>query len=157
TYGDPRGRWRIDVVLHGRDASLTEVKFLHQHNGDKPAPREQNFIRLDIFGRGNNAYRWAGEIDVLEAFNHFGIVEQGLNRGSALDTNRIVLRGFSMGGAGTWHLGLHQPGNWCVIGPGAGFTTTHGYIKGLPEKLPAYQEACLRIYDAVDYAENAFN
>ena len=40
-----------------------------------------------------------------------------------------------MGGAGTWHLGLHRPDRWCVIGPGAGFTTTHGYIKDLPEKL----------------------
>ena len=40
---------------------------------------------------------------------------------------------------------------------GAGFTTTRGYVKGLPEKLPSYQEACLHIYDAVDYAENAFD
>ena len=62
-----------------------------------------------------------------------------------------------MGGAGTWHLGLHHPDQWCVISPGAGFTTTHGYIKGLADKLPPYQEACLHIYDAVDYAENAFN
>src|SRR4029078_750345 len=31
------------------------------------------------------------------------------------------------------------------------------YVPNLPEKLPAYQEECLRIYDAVDYAENAFN
>src|SRR5262249_37362736 len=46
---------------------------------------------------------------------------------------------------------------WCVLGPGAGFTTTHGYIKTLPEKLPPYQEACLHIYDAADYAENAFD
>ena len=27
----------------------------------------------------------------------------------------------------------------------------------LPKELPDYQEKCLRIYDAVDYAENAFN
>ena len=27
----------------------------------------------------------------------------------------------------------------------------------LPDKLPPYQESCLRIYDAVDYAENAFD
>ena len=46
---------------------------------------------------------------------------------------------------------------FCVIGPGAGFTTTHGYIANLPKELPDYQEKCLRIYDAVDYAENAFN
>ena len=41
-----------------------------------------------------------------------------------------------MGGAGTWHLGLHRPDRWCVLGPGAGFTTTHGYVGNLPEKLP---------------------
>src|SRR5262249_29458575 len=35
----------------------------------------------------------------------------------------------------------------------AGFTTTHGYAP-LSQKLPDYQEACLSIYDAVDYAEN---
>jgi len=155
-YGkDVARRWRIDVVLHGRDTALNEVKFLHQHNGDKPAPKEDPFVRLDIYGRGNNGYRWAGETDVNEAIEHFLSSEKTLGRTSLLDTRRVVLRGFSMGGAGAWHLGLHQPGRWCVVGPGAGFTTTHGYLKELPEKLPAYQEACLRIYDAADYAENA--
>ena len=62
-----------------------------------------------------------------------------------------------MGGAGTWHIGLRHPDRYCVIGPGAGFTTTHGYIANLPEELPDYQEKCLRIYDAYLYAENAFN
>ena len=42
-YGkDPRRRWRLDVVLHGRDDSLNEVKFLHQHRGDTPASATQN-------------------------------------------------------------------------------------------------------------------
>lgn len=150
-------KWRLDVVLHGRDSSLTEVKFLYQHSGDKLAPKDQDFVRLDIFGRVNNAYRWAGEMDVLEAIEAFLEVERMANRGQFIDPTRLVLRGFSMGGAGTWHLGLHRPDKWCVIGPGAGFTTTHGYIKGLPDPLPPYQEACLRIYDAVDYAENAYN
>lgn len=157
-YGkDPRRRWRLDVVLHGRDATLTEVKFLHQHDGTHAAPRDQDFVRLDIFGRGNNAYRWAGETDVFEALDSFLAVERMLGRGAMLDPSRIVLRGFSMGGAGTWHLGLHHPSRWCVIGPGAGFATTRGYVKNLPDPLPPYQEKCLRIYDAADYAENAFD
>jgi pimeloyl-ACP methyl ester carboxylesterase len=156
-YGkDPRKKWRLDVVLHGRDTGLTEVKFLTQH-ADKPAAKDQNFIRLDIFGRGNNAYRWAGETDVYEAIDAFLAMERLLGRGQFIDPARVVLRGFSMGGAGTWHLGLHRPDRWCVLGPGAGFTNTHGYIPKLPEVLPPYQEPCLRIYDAVDYAENAFN
>ena len=156
-YGKQVGkRWRIDVVLHGRDAGLTEVKFLHQHAG-RAAAKDQDWVQLDLFGRGNNAYRWAGEADVREAVAHFLAVEYQLGRDALLDTTRKVLRGFSMGGAGTWHLGLHYPDAWSVLGPGAGFTTTHGYIKTLPAKLPAYQEACLHIYDALDYAENAFN
>jgi dienelactone hydrolase len=157
-YGkDQLKKWRLEVVLHGRNNRLTEVSFLHQFNGDKPAPKEQDFIRLDVYGRGNNGYRWAGERDVAEAIEHFFTVEKRMNRAALLDDKRGVLRGFSMGGAGTWHLGLHYPDQWCVISPGAGFTTTHGYLKGLPAKLEPYQEACLRIYDAVDYAENAFN
>ncbi len=168
-YGkEPRKKWRLDVVLHGRDPSLTEVKFLYQFSGDRAAPLPAlpprvgegsggGFVRLDIFGRGNNAYRWAGETDVLEAIDAFVAVERIFGRDQLLDPSRVVLRGFSMGGAGTWHLGLHRPDRWCVLGPGAGFTTTHGFVKNLPDKLPAYQEACLHIYDAVDYAANAFN
>lgn len=157
-YGkDPRKKWRIDVVLHGRDSSLTEVKFLRQRAGDRPAGKDQDFITLEIYGRGNNAYRWAGEMDVQEALANFVATERLHGRDQLLHPGRKVLRGFSMGGAGTWHIGLHYPDNWCVLGPGAGFTTTHGYIRDLPAKLPPYQEACLHIYDAADYAENAFN
>lgn len=157
-YGQDRAKkWRVDVVLHGRDATLTEVKFLHQHGDHVAAPKDQSFVQLDIYGRGNNAYRWAGETDVFEVLQHFTAVEQVLGREHLLDPSRVVLRGFSMGGAGTWHLGLHHPSRWCVLGPGAGFTTTHGYIKNLPDRLPPEQEACLHIYDAADYAENAFN
>ena len=153
-YGkDPDKRWRLDVVLHGRDSSLTEAKFIATHNGN--APKDLGYIQLEVYGRGNNAYRWAGETDVMEAT--IAGLRPGGGENVTVDLNRVVLRGFSMGGAGTWHLGLHRPAWFCVIGPGAGFTTTHGYIGGLPKELPDYQEKCLHIYDALDYAENAFN
>src|SRR5262249_25135904 len=80
-----------------------------------------------------------------------------LGRGKLIDPKRVVLRGFSMGGAGTWHMGLHRPDRFCVLGPGAGFSATHGYVKNLPKDLGWPQEQMLRIYDAVAYAENAFN
>src|SRR5262249_47958981 len=75
---DANKKWRLDVVLHGRTESLTEVLFLSQHDGDKAAPRELNHIQIDIYGRGNNAYRWAGETDVYEAVENFLAVEQVL-------------------------------------------------------------------------------
>ena len=154
---DPKKKWRIDVELHGRDNGLTEVKFLHAHRGDKAPDADHEFVKISIYGRGNNAYRWAGETDVFEAISRFLASAQAAGQAPLLDPSKIVLRGFSMGGAGTWHLGLHFPDRWAAIGPGAGFTTTHGYVAKLPNKLPDYQEACLHIYDAVDYATNAFN
>lgn len=156
-YGqNPKKVWRVDVVLHGRHPSLTEVQFLHSHNETRPVPAEQDYVTIEVYGRGNNAYRWAGETDVFEALEFFFAAERSEGRGRLLNARKLVLRGFSMGGAGTWHIGLHFPAHWAVIGPGAGFTTTRGYAK-LPASLPSYQEACLHIYDAVDYAENAFN
>jgi dienelactone hydrolase len=157
-YGsDATKRYRLDVVLHGRDSGLTEVSFLHRHDNSKPASKDLAHVRIDIYGRGNNAYRWAGEADVWEATNHFLAVENMLGRIKFIDTTKVVLRGFSMGGAGTWHLGLHRPDQFCVIGPGAGFTSTIGYVRGIEKDLTAYQKKCLHIYDAVDYAENAFD
>lgn len=152
---DRAKKYRVDIVLHGRNASLTEVAFLNAHNGKKKPPADQDWIQIDIFGRGNNAYRWAGEADVFEAMEAFFKGEAKYAGGHQPDRNRIVLRGFSMGGAGTWHLGLHHPDKWCVMGPGAGFTTTHDYAWKGKKDLPDYQEKCLRIYDAIDYVENA--
>lgn len=162
-YGaDPKKKWRLDIVLHGRDGALTEAKFLAQHDKTKLAPKDLGYVQLEPYGRGNNAYRWAGEPDVFESYHRFTRAEAQRLRlppttDGPIDLKRIVLRGFSMGGAGTWHLGLHHPSVFNVIGPGAGFTTTHGYIAKLPDPLPDYQEKTLRIYDAALYAENAFN
>ncbi len=134
-YGkDPKKLWRLDIVLHGRDGALTEAKFIAGHQGT--APKDLGYVQLEVYGRGNNAYRWAGETDVFEALGSAGFKYNGTKLGgSVIDRNRVVLRGFSMGGAGTWHIGLHHPDQFCVIGPGAGFTTTHGYIANLPKAL----------------------
>jgi len=145
---DGRTPLRLDVVLHGRGATLNEVSFLTAHDSPKPLPPEQDFIRLDVYGRWNNAYRWAGETDVFEAL-------ASVCSRYRIDPRRIVLRGFSMGGAGAWHLGLHHPDRWAAVEAGAGFTDTKRYAK--LEGLPPYQDAGLHIYDAVDYARNACN
>ena len=82
-YGkDPSRRWRLDIVLHGRNSTLTEATFIRTYNGDKPAAKDRSFVQIDIYGRGNNAYRWAGEVDVFEAMNNFLSVERLLGRGT---------------------------------------------------------------------------
>ncbi len=141
-------RYPLHVVLHGRGDTLNEVSFINQHDG-KPLPGDRSWVQLDVFGRTNNGYRWAGETDVFEAI-------ADLRRIVRIDDRRIVLRGFSMGGAGAWHLGMHHPSKWCSVGPGAGFVDFYKYQK-VDKPLPDFQHKTLRIYDSIDYALNAFN
>lgn len=147
---DPKSgvRWPVHVKLHGRANHMNEVNFIHRHEG-KPLPKGQNWIQIDVYGRGNNAYRWAGETDVFEALSDVG-------RRFRLDNSRITLHGFSMGGAGAWHLGMHYPSMWSSVGPGAGFVDFYKY-QNQKEQRPPWQHENLGIYDAIDYALNAAN
>lgn len=138
-------RWPLYVVLHGRNATLTEASFISGKEG-KPAPEQQTWIQLDVFGRVNNAYRWAGETDVFEALDD-------VIRRCKIDESRITLWGFSMGGAGVWHLALQHPSQWASAGAGAGFVDFYIYQKQ-SQQLPEHQHKALRIYDALDYASN---
>ena len=151
-------RWPLHVVLHGRADQMNEVNFIYRMDG-KPLPKkdgqpEQNWIQLDVYGRGNNAYRWAGETDVFEAM-------ADVKRRFRIDEDRITLHGFSMGGAGAWHLGMHFPSLWSSVGPGAGFVDYYRYQKKDPnhadQRLPEPQHSTLGIYDSIDYALNACN
>jgi dienelactone hydrolase len=145
----PSRQIRLDVVLHGRGAALSEVSFLAQAEQSQSGPTMySDRIELHVFGRTNNAYRWAGETDVFEAL-------ASVQSRYPIDPDRIVLRGFSMGGAGTWHIGLHHPDRWAAIEAGAGFTETKRYAR--QSSLPPYVDKTLHIYDAMDYARNAFN
>jgi dienelactone hydrolase len=144
---EPERRWPLHLVLHGRGATLNEVAFIQMHDG-KPAA-DDDCIQLDVFGRTNNAYRFAGEADVFEAL-------ADVKRRYRIDDRRIVLHGFSMGGAGSWHLGLHHPSRWCSVGPGAGFVDFYKYQK-VDSLLPFHQDLALSIYNPVDYTQNAFN
>lgn len=156
---DPRKPMRLDVVLHGstRPVGMSELRFLNRFDeGDGPgkdAP-EQGFLELHPLGRVENCYRWAGETDVFEAI-------EAVCRNYAVDRDRIVLRGMSMGASGTWHLGLKHPDRFVALGPYCGYVDTHEFsrtplatfVKVGP--LPAHQEKALHMLDSIDYAANA--
>lgn len=145
-------RRRLDVWLHGRDNNLTELKFLSDRlksTGDF-APAD-TFV-LHPYGRYCNAFKFAGETDVFEALEH-------ARHSYPIDPARVSVRGFSMGGAGTWHLAAHHGGFWKAAAPGAGFAETAEYTKALAGKTkPAWFEQRLwHLYDATDYAANFQN
>jgi hypothetical protein len=147
-------KYLVEVNLHGRDATLTEVKFI----ASREAAKESNPDRIivDVYGRGNNGYRWAGENDVWNVLTRCKVNNHPLFN-AHIDDRKPILRGFSMGGGGTWAYGLHHPFTCSALQPGAGFTLTRGHAGKFPEQLPDYQERTLRIYDVANCAENLAN
>jgi dienelactone hydrolase len=112
---DPAKPTPLYIYLHGMSHYVPDLGYDWTGGTDRPGGRAGGggYIRLECFGRGNNSFRWAGETDVLEAL---ASVEKRYN----IDRNRIVLAGFSMGGAGSWQIGLHQPDLFCGLEIDAG-------------------------------------
>ena len=139
------------VWLHGRGDKVSEVKFLHDRQTSPGQVAPPWAIVLHPYGRYCNAFKFAGEVDVFESIRH--VQEQ-----YKIDPNRIILWGFSMGGAGCWHLGAHHPDRWAAVSPGAGFADTARYQNIQPENYPpTYEQTLWGLFDAPNYVRNLFN
>ena len=141
---------RLDVVLPGRGEKRTELAFIDEHEKKPGEIVPPGAIVLHAYGRFCNATKFAGEVDVFEALD-------AVKRDYPVDAARIVVRGFSMGGASTWHLATHYPGVWAAAAPGAGFAETAAYNKALAPGKPArtaWEQTLWRWYDATGYAAN---
>ncbi len=138
------------VWLHGRNARLTTANFINAFSAGGPTQRAADLgqLQLDVLGRGNNANHWAGEIDVFEAI-------AAVWKRYKVDPARIVLRGFSLGGAAAWHLALHYPDRWVAAEIGAG-TWPRRYL--MMDSFPPHEQPTLRIWENMtEWALNGFN
>jgi len=159
---DPQKPSPVLLVLHGRNQKLNEVSFFDAHEG-KPYPKSElenglKRIVVHVYGRTNNAYRWAGETDVIEVMSLIKFnTPQAAGAGSnfRVDPESIDLQGFSMGGAGAWHLGLHNPRDWRSVEAGAGFDETRNYAR--LKNVKPWEENLLTIYDSFMLARNVAN
>lgn len=142
------------IWLHGRGDKQCDLQFISQFldPAKKPGPlTPENAIVLHPFGRYCNGYKSAGEVDVFEALTDVTMRYD-------IDEARTVMAGFSMGGAGAWHLGAHYADQWCAVHAGAGFVDTRRYQKITPEKMPApYVQTLWGLYDVPDYRRNLLN
>ncbi len=146
-------RWRLDAWFHGRQENLSEVNFLFDRERHPGEFTPRNTIVLHLYGRYCNANKLAGEVDLFEALD-------AVKRQYAIDENRIVVRGFSMGGAAAWHFAVHYAGDWAAAAPGAGFSETPQFLKVFQKEIvqPAWWEQKLwHLYNADDYAVNLYN
>ncbi|MCB1230334.1 MAG: prolyl oligopeptidase family serine peptidase [Verrucomicrobiae bacterium] len=144
------------VWLHGRGDKTTDIHFIKRCLGKSQAlggkvPDQQEAIIVHPFGRHCVGWKHAGEIDVFE------VIEQ-MKAHYPIDPDRIALAGFSMGGAGAWHIGAHYTDHFCAIHTGAGFAETARYNGLTPETYPSIVEQTLwKVYDVPNYVRNFSN
>jgi poly(3-hydroxybutyrate) depolymerase len=123
---DPAKAWPMLVGLHG----ATSNHLLHRRRvfglGNEPGEEDYDAVRRDVafpevgfivvtpYGRGEVAgYNGIAEGDVLRAMDH-------VQRAYHVDADRVHLTGLSMGGGGTWHIGLRYPDRFASITPVCG-------------------------------------
>ncbi|MFT7641901.1 MAG: putative esterase, partial [Pirellulaceae bacterium] len=139
------------VWLHGRGDKTTDLHFIDQRASRAGRIAPAGAIVVHPFGRHCIGFKSAGEIDVLDVVKH-------VQSEYKIDPDRVVLMGFSMGGAGAWHLGAHYTDHWVAVSPGAGFAETAKYNRlALSDYPVTYEQTLWQLYDVPGYVRNLFN
>lgn len=146
--------FNLSLWFHGRGETLSEVSFISGGKGFFPnMPAMKNTIMLYPYGRYCNAFKFAGEVDVLEAL-------QDAKKKYKINNDGLIDRGFSMGGAAAWQFAVHYTDMFMAANPGAGFADTYDFLKvtSKEELHPNWYERKLwHFYDCIDYASNLSN
>jgi pimeloyl-ACP methyl ester carboxylesterase len=149
---DPAKPARLYVWLHGRQNNTTEAAFIYSFDhprGPGNAPvADQGQIQIDLFGRLNGGgWHFGGEADVFEAI-------AAAKQRFKIDDQRVLLRGFSMGGEGAWNIALHYPDRFAAAEIGAGTWSRRPLMAG----LQPWQYPVLNIWENMEqWALNGFN
>lgn len=139
------------VWLHGRGDSDTDLHFIRGRETRKGQIHPPGAIVLHPFGRNCLGFKSAGEIDILDAI-------ASVEHRYKIDPDRVVLMGFSMGGAGAWHVGAHYADHFVAVHAGAGFVDVAQYLHLKPRDYPAwYEQKLWGVYDVPDYVRDLFN
>ena len=145
---------RLDFWMHGRGEKLSELAFIEERLKNKGEFSPQRGIVLHLYGRFCCANKFAGEVDLFEALAH-------AKEHYSIDPGKLVVRGFSMGGASCWQFATHYGSLWAAAAPGAGFAESKEFLRlgTNPDKpLPApWEQTLWRWYDSTVYAGNLAN
>jgi hypothetical protein len=150
---DDGKKWRLDFWLHGRGEKLSELAFIDDRQKNKGEFAPDEAIVCHLYGRFCNANKFAGERDLFETLDD-------LKQHYAIDEQRLVVRGFSMGGASTWQFATHHADMWAAAAPGAGFAETAEFFHVFaPGKTPPpwWEQVLWRWYDCTTMAANLAN
>ena len=119
-----------------------------------PAQVVEGVIQVAPQGRGSIDYMLAAEQDVLAVIDDVA-------RDYRIDPDRIILEGHSMGGTGSWNLGVHYPDRFAAIAPVCGNADRRAWdawgiprkhLRPVPPRFRALRDHLLDATDPVTYA-----
>ncbi|MEO0070846.1 MAG: prolyl oligopeptidase family serine peptidase [candidate division WOR-3 bacterium] len=149
---DPKKKYGLILSLHGAGVEASGLIECFK-------PKDWAFVVCPT-NRRPYGFDWQdwGRLDALEVLNI-------CLKKFPIDPNLVYLTGHSMGGHGTWHIGLAHPDRFAAIAPEAGWPSFPLYVPNFlqrsiifsePQKL-AIREMATRPDNTPAFIENAFN
>jgi predicted peptidase len=109
-YGaDAAKRWPLILFLHGAGERGTDVWLVAKHGPPKIDTSAANFPFIVVSPQCPPGENWSDDLLL-------GLLDEIENK-YAVDTHRVYLTGLSMGGFGTWSLGVSHPDRFAAIAP----------------------------------------
>lgn len=122
-------RWPLILFLHGAGERGADVKKVAVHGPPKIVASRPDFPFILVSPQCPEGQSWSRDA-LLALLDDF--ISQ-----HAVDTNRVYLTGLSMGGYGTWSLGLSHPDRFAAIAPICGGGERISVLLGSREKAGA--------------------
>jgi predicted peptidase len=108
---DPKGtkKWPLMLFLHGAGERGTDVWKVAVHGPPKQVTSNPDFPFILVSPQCPDDRIWSND-DLL-------VLLEEMTRKHSVDESRVYLTGLSMGGYGTWSLGLAHPEKFAAIAP----------------------------------------
>ena len=149
---DPQAQWPLIVFLHGYVPSITMLDPWVLSEDVCQVAEDNGCLLMIPYGRRNTDFQGIGEVDV---FRSIAETQELYN----IDPARIYLSGVSMGGMGSWTIGLRYPGFFAAVAPISGQTDMFRWWKGRAfgwdrEKMPPCKQFLVEWDNALELAPN---
>ncbi len=122
-------RWPLVLFLHGAGERGSDLKKVATHGPPKLVKNGTEFPFILVSPQCPEGERWSDEVLL-------GLLDQVIKH-HRVDLHRVYLTGLSMGGFGTWSLGLKYPERFAAIAPVCGGGTIIDVRSATSGKLAA--------------------
>lgn len=124
---DKTEKYPLVLFLHGRGERGDNLEAVLKHGPPKLAREGKQFPFILVAPQLSNAHLFWQTNELLALLDH-------IEETHAVDTNRVYCTGLSMGGYGTWALGVAAPKRFAALLPicGAGDPSMGQVLKDIP-------------------------